>query len=147
MQSPTVGPNAAPIDNKVSVGTKEYTAEDLHFASDQIKRAVARAIEGPVDISTHRDFIAAVHKPIRVGLPLSSQPVEYLVLNYDTIVEDALALESITYADGLHGGTTGWWDPLQRLKTQGLSARVIKLHGSIDWRQFPQERISEEDWP
>ena len=126
-------------DNKVSVGAKEYTAKDLHFASDQIKRAVARAIERKVDISTHRDFVAAVHKPIRVGRPVSSQPVEYLVLNYDTIVEDALALESITYSDGLHGGTTGWWDPAT-FEDTGLSARVIKLHGSIDWRQFPQER-------
>ena len=127
-------------DNKVSVGAEEYTAEDLHFTSDQIKRAVARAIEGTVDISTHRDFVAAVHKPIRVGRPVSSQPVEYLVLNYDTIVEDALALESITYADGLHGGTTGWWDPLT-FDERGLSARVIKLHGSIDWRQLPHEEF------
>ena len=127
-------------DNKVLVGVTEYTAKELHLASDQIKRAVARAIDDKVDTSTHRDFVAAVHQPLRVGRPVSSQPVEYLVLNYDTIVEDALALESITYADGLRGGTTGWWDPATFDET-GLSARVIKLHGSIDWRQMPQERF------
>lgn len=126
-------------NNTIQVGGTEYTAEELLNASIQIKRAVARAIEGKVDISTHHDFVAAVHQPIRVGRPVSSQPVDYLVLNYDTIVEDALALGSIPYADGLHGGTTGWWDPATFEET-GVSARVVKLHGSIDWRQFPNER-------
>ena len=66
-------------------------------------------------------------------------PVDYLVLNYDTIIEDALALGNISYADGLHGGATGWWNP-STFEADGLSARVIKLHGSIDWRQYPNEQ-------
>ena len=31
----------------------------------------------------------------------------YLVLNYDTIIEDALGLGNIPYADGLSGGASG----------------------------------------
>jgi hypothetical protein len=58
--------------------------------------------------------------------------VEYLVLNYDTLVEDALAIERVPYSDGLAGGATGWWD-LAALSSDHLQARVIKLHGSIDW--------------
>ena len=71
---------------------------------------------------------------------MPSQPVDYLVINYDTVVEDALALESIPYADGLYGGSTGWWDP-DTFDVNGLFARVIKLHGSIDWCQLPVDLL------
>ena len=81
----------------------------------------------------------AVQSLLGVGRPTPTQPVDYLVLNYDTIIEDALALGNIPYADGLYGGATGWWDP-HTFEATGLSARVIKLHGSIDWCQFPDEQ-------
>ena len=83
--------------------------------------------------------MTSVHRPARVGRPAPAQPVDYLVLNYDTIIEDALAFGNIPYADGLYGGATGWWEP-DTFEATGLSARVIKLHGSIDWRQFPDEQ-------
>ena len=125
--------------NTVVLGDAQYTAEELRKASNQIKRAIAGAIEGKVNISTHQDFVTSVHRPARVGRPAPAQPVDYLVLNYDTIIEDALALGNIPYADGLYGGATGWWEP-DTFEATGLSARVIKLHGSIDWRQFPDEQ-------
>ena len=124
--------------NTVVVGDASYTAEQLRKASNQIKRAIASTIEGKISITTHQEFVASVHQPVRVGRPVPSQPVDYLVLNYDTIIEDALALESIPYADGLSGGATGWWEP-DTFDANGLFARVIKLHGSINWRQFSDE--------
>ena len=126
-------------NSTVAVSDTQYTAADFRRASDQIKRAIASAIQRTVNISTHRDFVTSVHRPVRVGRPPPTQPVDYLVLNYDTIIEDALALGHIPYADGLSGGATGWWDP-NTFEAAGLSARVIKLHGSIDWRQFPDEQ-------
>ena len=126
--------------NTVVLGDAQYNAEELRKASNQIKRAIAGAIEGKVDISTHQDFVTSIHRPARVGRPApAAQPVDYLVLNYDTIIEDALALGNIPYADGLYGGATGWWEP-DTFEATGLSARVIKLHGSIDWRLFPNEQ-------
>ena len=125
-------------ENTIAVGSAQYSAEQLRAASNQIKRAIARAIEGKVNITTHEDFVTSVHQPVRVGRPAAAQPVDYMVLNYDTIIEDALALKNIIYADGLHGGATGWWDPTT-FDSRGLSARVIKLHGSIDWCQFRNE--------
>ena len=125
--------------NTVAVGNIQYNAEQLRKASNQIKRAIASAIGGKVNITTHQHFIKSVHQPTRVGRPASAHPVDYLVLNYDTTIEDALALEKIPYADGLYGGTTGWWDS-NAFEANALSARVIKLHGSIDWRQFPNEQ-------
>ena len=126
-------------NSTVLVGDSAYTTKDLRKASIQIKRAIARAIDVKVTVSTHRSFVAAVHRPVRVGRPALAHPVDYLVLNYDTIIEDSLALASIPYSDGILGGATGWWEP-RAFEANGLSARVFKLHGSIDWRQFPDEQ-------
>ena len=126
-------------NNTIAVGDTEYTAEQLRTASNQIKQAIAGTIRGRVNTSTHEDFVNSVHRPMRVGRPPPTRPVDYLVLNYDTVIEDALALGNVPYADGLYGGATGWWDPTS-FEGKGLSARVIKLHGSIDWRQFPDEQ-------
>ena len=126
--------------NTVVVGDAKYTAEELRKASDQVKRAIGSAIGGRVSIGKHREFVAAVHRPIRVGRLETLQPVDYLVLNYDTIIEDALALEKISYADGLEGGATGWWKP-ESFDVAGLLARVIKLHGTINWRQLPDDHL------
>ena len=132
--------------NTVPVGDTEYTADQLRKASNQIKRAIARVIGGKVNISTHQDFVTSVHRPVRVGRPAPRQPVDYLVLNYDTIIEDVLALGKVPYADGLYGGSTGWWNP-NTFEATGLAARVIKLHGSIDWRQFPDEQSPQRIGP
>ena len=56
------------------------------------------------------------------------------------MIEDALALEGISFNDGFVGGATAWWDHLrfggEEYSLGGnrtLEARVYKLHGSIDW--------------
>ena len=122
----------------ISVYGTDYKPEQLRNASDQIKHAIACAVQQPATLATHRDFVTAVHQPARVGRPARAQPIDYLVLNYDTIVEDALALTRIPYADGLYGGSTAWWDPTT-FDRDGLSARIIKLHGSVDWYQVADD--------
>ena len=125
-------------NSTVDLSHSQYTAEQLRTASNQIKQAIAGAIDRKVSIATHRDFVTSVHKPTRVGRPAPTRPVDYLVLNYDTIIEDALALGNIPYADGLHGGSTAWWEP-NTFDAGGLFARVLKIHGSINWHQFHDE--------
>ena len=66
--------------------------------------------------------------------------VDYLVLNYDTVVEEALAIERIVFADGIDGGSTGWWNP-ETFKRGDLAARVLKLHGSVDWCEVPDDPL------
>ena len=126
--------------NTVAIGDVSYTADQLRKATIQIKHSVKTAIERQVNLTTHRAFVTAVHHTVRTGRPQPPQPVHYLVLNYDTTIEDALGLESIPYSDGLSGGATGWWEP-DTFDQTGLSARVIKLHGSINWRHFPNETL------
>ena len=127
-------------ENTVVVGNSSYTAEQLRNAIIKLKRAIAEAIDRKVSIDMHRRFVTSVHRPLRVGRQGISQPVDYLVLNYDTIVEDSLAIERIPYADGLSGGATAWWDD-SAFDADGVSTRVIKLHGSINWYQFPDDPL------
>lgn len=124
----------------VTLGGVSYGEAQLRTAADQIKRGIAGVIERKVSIETHQSFIRAVHRPLRPGKPTSGQTVDYLVLNYDTVLEDALALERVPFADGLDGGVTGWWSP-QTFDRDGLAARVFKLHGSINWCEFPDDPL------
>jgi len=86
-------------------------------------------------VAVHREFVKAVHRPIRPGKTDGLGCVDYLCLNYDTLLEDALALERISFSDGLDGGVTGWWNP-SVFERDGLSSRIFKLHGSINWCEF-----------
>jgi len=124
----------------ITLGATGYTAAQLRGAANQIKRAIAGVIEKKVSIETHRAFVAAVHRPLRVGKAAPGQVVDYLVLNYDTALEDALALERVPFSDGIDGGVTGWWNP-QTFDRDGLGARVLKLHGSINWCELPSDPL------
>jgi len=124
----------------VTLGGVSYGEALLRTAADQIKNGIAGVIEKSVLIETHQDFVRAVHRPQRPGKSPSGQTVDYLVLNYDTVLEDALALERVPFADGLDGGVTGWWCP-QTFDRAGLAARVYKLHGSINWCEFPSDPL------
>jgi hypothetical protein len=116
----------------VSLGAGTYDGDELRKAADDIKQAIASEVSVSVSVETHRAFIKAIHRPTRPGKALSGQPVDYLVMNYDTLIEDGLALERVSFADGMNGGVTGWWD-VQSFKRVELGARVLKLHGSINW--------------
>jgi len=125
---------------EIELGAKSYNADLLREATEQIKRAIAKVIDKSVSIETHWKFVKVVHRPVRPGKAVGNQRVDYLVLNYDTLIEDALALEKVLFADGLDGGVTGWWNEETFLQ-DGLGARVLKLHGSINWSQFLDETL------
>ncbi len=119
-------------DSTIPVGAAEFTVDQIREAVESIKRGIAISIDRPLTIDTHRRFVAALHRPMRGDRRADRERVDYLVLNYDTAIEDALGLEEISYADGIDGGATGPWNP-QTFDRDGLVARVFKLHGSIDW--------------
>ncbi len=128
-------------EKTVSLGGKFYDGEPLRTAVDKIKEVIAKNIEERnVSTEIHQKFVRAVHRPKRAGMSPPTRPVDYLVLNYDTVLEDALALECVPFADGLDGGVTGWWSP-QTFKRDGLAARIFKLHGSINWFDLPNDPL------
>jgi hypothetical protein len=118
-----------------SLNGVDYTAKQLKDAVDQIKEAIAEVINVAVNLEVHLRFIQAVHRPARPGRTVAARPVDCLVLNYDTLIESALALQKLHYADGMNGGNSAWWDTTT-FDTDGLAARVLKLHGSIDWSEI-----------
>lgn len=124
----------------VDIGGKSYEVTDLQRALDGIKRCISDCIDKPVDVSTHQQFVKAVHRTLRAGKTDNVKAVDYFILNYDTLIEDALALERLSYADGFCGGATGWWDE-KSFDADGMDARVLKIHGSIDWCMLDDDML------
>lgn len=118
----------------VNIGGTNYDDAQLLLAIDEIKKAIFKEISISVESNTHERFIQALHRPIRPGKTNHNGCIDYLVMNYDTLIEDALALSRLRYADGVAGGVSGWWDP-STFDLNNLDARVFKLHGSINWAE------------
>lgn len=117
--------------SKISVGDQERDATELQTALDEIKRAVSSVIgDKEVNIAMHQQFVRAIHGSLEAGK--AGRGVDYFILNYDTLIEDALGLERVVYCDGFNGAATGWWEP-SAFRSDGKAARVFKIHGSIDW--------------
>ncbi len=117
--------------SSISLGDQEKSVAELQTALDEIKQAVSSSIgDKEVDVTTHQQFVRAIHNSLQAGK--ASRGVDYFILNYDTLIEDALGLERVVYFDGFIGAATGWWEP-STFRTDGKAARVFKIHGSIDW--------------
>lgn len=86
-----------------------------------------------VSVEHHLDFVRAVFGRNRAGLEALRGPVEFFTTNYDTLIEDALALCGVPYDDGFSGGSIAFWAGYGGGANLSLKARVVKLHGSIDW--------------
>ncbi len=128
------------VTTQVVLGKNGYSAKDLRDAVDEIKHAISVVIRKKVDVQVHRDFVSALHRPVRPGKPAPGRITDYLVLNYDTALEDALGLERVPFADGIVGGATGWWNQ-EAFDREGIEARVLKLHGSIDWLEVADDPL------
>ncbi|HBS5952148.1 TPA: SIR2 family protein [Klebsiella variicola] len=90
-----------------------------------------------VDIKEHFNFINTIFYSLRAGINERRKPIRLFTTNYDTLLEDALALNRIPYWDGFSGGAVayrsyqyGQIEPMNDAK-----AHIIKMHGSIDWFQ------------
>lgn len=127
-------------DLQVLLGTTPYDASQLRSAVEQIKHGIANIISKEAPIDTHLRFVQALHRTRRVGKISKEDRVDYLVLNYDTLIEDSLAVACVPFSDGFEGGATGWWSPAT-FEREDLGARVIKLHGSIDWCEFENDPL------
>ncbi|WP_018275677.1 SIR2 family protein [Teredinibacter turnerae] len=122
--------------SQVAIGGSAYSNEQLIQAINEIKLAIFDVINVAIDSATHERFVQALHRPMRPGKDNQPNTIDYLVMNYDTLIEDSLALSQLRYADGLEGGVSGWWNP-STFEQNNLDARVFKLHGSINWAEHP----------
>lgn len=85
-----------------------------------------------VEIIHHQEFVKKLFNR-RSNLENITR-VNFFTTNYDTLLEDALALEKKTVIDGFTGGAMGFWNPDEfNIEFQPGFYKVYKLHGSIDW--------------
>ena len=88
-------------------------------------------------IGHHESFVEVLFTVLRAGRQLRVQPIEFFTTNYDTLIEDALALKAIAYHDGFRGGAVAYWDATindgSTVPDDVVRASVTKIHGSIDW--------------
>ena len=148
--------------DEVDIGGATITLESLRKLHIEIQEAIKDTIrwgyfpeengeperigtskEPVVEIDNHIEFVKALFTCRRSGLE-RRPPVSFFTTNYDTLLEDALALCRIPTVDGFSGGSMAFWDPnrIQRHTDrwdESFQARIYKLHGSIDWF------VSEED--
>ncbi len=98
---------------------------------------VVGSIENPiVEINLHRKFIHAVFLN-KANLERRAD-ISFFTTNYDTLLEDALALNKINVVDGFSGGSMGFWNADSEFSSyanRAGSCSLFKLHGSVDWYQ------------
>lgn len=93
-----------------------------------------------ISVANHRRFVDSIFSSRRAGLE-RRPPVAVFTTNYDTLLEDAFALNEVKTADGFSGGSMAFWNPQSEAynflepfeRAPGLDAKLYKLHGSIDW--------------
>ena len=89
-----------------------------------------------VEIDQHVSFIESLFRN-RSNLERRSK-ITFFTTNYDTLLEDALALCKKEVIDGFSGGAVGFWNPTKEYSKKVDDADVhflYKLHGSIDWHR------------
>lgn len=88
-----------------------------------------------VDIESHFEFVDTLFNHASAGVYERRKTVNIFTTNYDTLLEDALALNKVPYWDGFAGGAVA--HRIQRygepVPINGQRANLIKMHGSIDW--------------
>ncbi|RBM03660.1 SIR2 family protein [Acidithiobacillus ferridurans] len=139
---------------KVSIAGIEYTVETLEAAHTEILKHISdtvrwgyRAADGAsppvlgsydnpmVSVQHHVAFVNALIGKRQAGLDSRRPPIRFFTTNYDTLLEDALALGCYSCWDGFSGGAVAFRNHRygEDEPTTDCRAHVIKLHGSIDW--------------
>ncbi|QOJ20795.1 MAG: SIR2 family protein [Gammaproteobacteria bacterium] len=96
-----------------------------------------------VVIDHHSAFVSALFNRSQLGIEERRRAVRLFTTNYDTLIEDALALGGFSYWDGFSGGAVAYRDHRygDEEPCTGDRAHVIKLHGSIDWHLGEDDRV------
>lgn len=140
-------------DKSASINNKHFSQPELRSLHSAIVEAIGitvrygykkngadetigRLDKPIVDIASHMNFLKALFRT-RVNLTSRSN-MTFFTTNYDTLLEDAMALEKIMVIDGFSGGAMGVWNPNKEFNS-GITSpnqyNLYKLHGSVDWHR------------
>jgi hypothetical protein len=151
-------------DKTINFGKSKLTVEDLDALHQRILTSIAETIrwgykpmsdDGEiseqigthenriVNIDSHLAFVSALFNRSQAGVAERRRAVKLFTTNYDTLLEDALALGGFSYWDGFSGGAVAYRSHRYGDEEPNLRdrAHVIKLHGSIDWHLGEDDRV------
>lgn len=149
-------------EQKITLNGADVTVPHLRALHDEVVNHVAETVrwgyipaEGGVaertgmrgtpivNVTEHASFVSAVFDSTQAGLQDRRGPVWFFSTNYDTLLEDALALHRVPYWDGFAGGAVAFRAHRfgEPEPASGVRARVVKLHGSIDWYATDDARV------
>jgi len=96
-----------------------------------------------VTVTEHKAFVSALFNRTHAGIAERRRAVRLFTTNYDTLLEDGLALEGFPYWDGFSGGSVAFRSHRYGdEEPQSLNrAHVVKLHGSIDWHLGDDDQV------
>ena len=96
-----------------------------------------------VSVDGHSKFVSALFNERQKGLSDRRRAVKLFTTNYDTLLEDALALSCLPYWDGFSGGAIAFRNYRYGGKEPDheYRAHVVKLHGSIDWHLGEEGKV------
>ncbi len=143
----------APGAPEAEAGSEQFKFEELEFVRARILVVIrdtlrwgyvhsddpAEIREGLPDspilrIDHHEKFLDVLFTELRAGRQLRVQPIEFFTTNYDTLIEDALALKEVAYSDGFRGGAVAYWDPSKNdgsaTRQDGVRARYRVVHAA-----------------
>lgn len=147
-------------DKAAYIGANSYTCEQLRLlyleiikaiggivrygyvganADREIKEEIGTAASPIVEITPHCDFVEALL--INQSNLERRSKTTFFTTNYDTLLEDALALYKKVVCDGFSGGAVGFWNAEKEFSnavTDSNTYPLYKLHGSIDWHRDDQ---------
>lgn len=133
------------LHSKVQQAIRDTIRWGYFPAEDGAAERIGECTSPIVTVDHHVKFLRALYHKRRAGLD-RRPPISFFTINYDTLLEDALALCRVRAFDGFCGGSMAFWDPSElafrsseSTPDGAIQARVFKLHGSIDWF------ISDED--
>lgn len=140
--------------DEVKINGSSFSLDVLHDSHSRILHSIAKTIrwgykpkteqeeekvgsqsEPLVTVDEHISFVTALLCRAQAGLTERKRPVRLFSTNYDTLLEDALALGCFSCWDGFSGGAVAFRSHRygQKEPETVCRAHVIKLHGSIDW--------------
>lgn len=110
---------------------------------DGTPEEVGNPYDSIVTIDNHLEFVSALFNRSQAGVSERRRAVRLFTTNYDTLLEDALALGGFSYWDGFSGGAVAYRSHRYGDEEPNLRERahVIKLHGSIDWHLGEDDRV------
>ncbi len=145
-------------DKCASINGKNFSQQELRDLHSEIVQAIGKTVrygykkdgddeiigtlEQPIiDIATHVNFLKALFRAKENRE--SRSKIRFFTINYDTLIEDAMALEKIMVVDGFSGGAMGFWNPCDEfileatssIKNKPIKYHLYKLHGSVDWHR------------